>query len=116
MAEARMGDFEELVMLAVVGLGDNAYSVTIQEKLEREAGRWYPLGAIYTALMRLREKGLATSRTGEATNRRGGKRKRIYQITDQGMAALQESYEVRRRLWQSAAEVNPSLGSALAQS
>lgn len=98
-ATQHLGEFEELVLLAIAGLGDGAYTVSIQQQIERRAGRSATLGAIYTALSRLHEKGCVASELGEVTRQRGGKRKRLYTITDVGEAALCEARQARNRLW-----------------
>jgi len=64
MGKFRIGEFEELLVLAVAGLGDDAYCITIQRRLEKQAKRFVPLGAIYAALIRLEEKGLLKSKWG----------------------------------------------------
>ena len=99
MKSRRLGEFEELVLLAVPR-PDDAYAVTIQRCIEKIAGRSATMGAVYTALERLEEKGFATSRLGDATPSQGGRRKRFYQITDPGIAALHKAREARERMWQ----------------
>lgn len=95
---ARIGAFEELVLLAVGGLAGEGYGVTIQADLERETGDTISLGAVYATLDRLERKGLLRSRTGPATAERGGRRKRLYRITPDGAAAVREMQRIRSRL------------------
>ncbi len=102
-----MGEFEELVLLAVAGLGREAYAVRVQQHLEAQAGRTSAMGAVYTALDRLEKKGYVHSHLGEVTRRRGGKRKRIYQITGSGAEALRTLRTMRETLW---AQAQPNLG------
>ncbi len=99
MKSPRLGEFEELVLLAVPRL-DEVYAVTIQRCIEKTAGRSATMGAVYTALERLEEKGFVTSRLGAVTPRQGGRRKRFYEITDQGVGALHAARLQRERMWQ----------------
>jgi PadR family transcriptional regulator PadR len=99
MKGTNLGEFEELVLLTIAALVSNAYSVGICDELERQSGRAVKLGVVHAVLNRLEEKGLAKSKLGEATQARGGKRKRYYTITSAGKAALLKSKEVRDQLW-----------------
>lgn len=99
MKGERLGEFEEVVLLAVCNLQPEAYGVSIQETLRTQAERPASVGAIYAALDRLHRKGFVTSHVGGATNARGGRRKRFYQVTNAGLAALAVSRAVRERLW-----------------
>lgn len=100
MPETRLGEFEELVLLTVCGLTDNAYGVTIKESLASETGRSASVGAIYATLDRLEKKGFVTSWTGGATTERGGRRKRYYRPTNSGIEAVTDARRVRENLWQ----------------
>jgi len=95
---ARVGAFEELVLLAVGQLAGAGYGVTIQAELERETGGAISLGAVYATLYRLERKGLVHSRVGAATRERGGRRKRLFHITARGVAAVTEMQHIRNRL------------------
>src|SRR5512143_3195397 len=95
---ARIGAFEELVLLAVGGLAGEGYGVTIQSDLERETGETISLGAVYATLDRLERKGLLRSRMGPATAERGGRRKRLYRISPDGAAAVRETQRTPTRL------------------
>ena len=99
MKGERLGEFEEMVLLAVCNLHPDAYGVSIQDLLHTQAGRGASVGAIYAALDRLQRKGFIDSRVGGATQERGGRRKRFYQATGTGLAVLAESRAVRERLW-----------------
>ena len=99
MKSPRLGEFEDLALLAVPRL-DEVYAVTIQRCIEKTAGRSATMGAVYTALERLEEKGFVTSRLGAVTPRQGGRRKRFYEITDQGVGALHAARLHRERMWQ----------------
>jgi len=97
MAE-RLGGTEELVLLAAASLGEQAYGVTVQQRLEREAGSTISLGAVYAILDRLERAGYVRSAWGEATPQRGGRRKRMFRVTASGLAALREMGRIRSRL------------------
>lgn len=99
MKGERLGEFEELVLLCVRQLGDQAHGVSIQSLLADEADREVTLGAIYSALDRSHRKGLAESWLGEPTAVRGGRAKRHYAVTAKGEEALLESREIREGLW-----------------
>lgn len=99
MAEVRLREFEELVLLAVLIAGSEAYGAALQEILAREADREVSLGAIYTALDRLGRKGLVTSEMGDPTPVRGGRRKREYRLTPKGLEHVREARRIRDRMW-----------------
>jgi PadR family transcriptional regulator, regulatory protein PadR len=103
MKGERMGEFEELVLLTVAGLGKEAYGVSIQQRLDREAERDVQLGPVYSALDRLYRKGMVRTWVGGVTGKRGGRRKRYFEITKAGAAALDEARRVRRKLRRKAA-------------
>jgi DNA-binding PadR family transcriptional regulator len=91
-----IGDFEQLILFALVRLGTDAYGVTIRSEIESRTGRAISAGALYTALDRLERRGLVASRLGEPTAQRGGKRKRLYTIHPAGERALARVYESLR--------------------
>jgi PadR family transcriptional regulator len=92
MGKTAPGEFEVLVLFAVLELErDGAYGVPIREAIETRTGRAVSIGAVYTALDRLRERGLVSSEMGEPTAERGGRRKRLYQLEREGAEALSES-------------------------
>jgi len=94
-----LGELEELVLLAVASLGEDAYGLAIVELLEKQADRNLSLSASHTVLYRLEEKGFLKSEMGGATAERGGRRKRIFSITQAGYNAIRETNEVRQGLW-----------------
>lgn len=94
-----IGEFEEIVLLAVRARGDDATGATIQEELERRAGRVVSLGAIYAALDRGERKGLVTSWLGEPRRTPGGRRRRHYAVTPAGERTLADSRRVREAFW-----------------
>lgn len=93
-----LGALEELVLLAACGLGSEAYAVTIQQRIEDGGGRDASMGAVYTALDRLEQKGYLRSRLGSVTPAKGGRRKRFYEVTGSGMAALSAAQSTRLSL------------------
>jgi len=93
-----LGEFELLIMLAIVRLGDDAYGVTIRDELERETSREVTVGAIYKTLGRLQDKGYVLARVGEPTPQRGGRRKKHYRLEPLGSRALRQSCANLRRL------------------
>jgi DNA-binding PadR family transcriptional regulator len=93
-----LGEFELLVLLAVLRLGQDAYGVTIREELERETARDLTLGAIYKTLGRLERKGYLAVRIGDPTSERGGRRKKLYTLQPLGARALKQSVAALRRL------------------
>jgi len=103
MPEVRLREFEELVLLSVLIAAPEAYGASLQQILAREAGRDVSLGAIYTALDRLALKGLVTSELGDPTPVRGGRRKRHYELTREGLEHVREARRIRERMWEQAA-------------
>jgi DNA-binding PadR family transcriptional regulator len=99
MRRSDLGEFEEVVLLTVAVLTPEAYSVVIAEELEQETGKTVSTGAVHAALQRLENKGMVSSRMGEATPERGGRRKRIFTLTVAGSRMLHEVRGVRNRLW-----------------
>ncbi len=94
-----LGEFEEVVLLTVGVLYNDAYGVAITEELERQSGRSVSISAVHSALSRLQEKGLVSSRMGGATAERGGRRKRLFTVSVAGSRALQDIRELRNNLW-----------------
>ncbi|MEO9485096.1 MAG: PadR family transcriptional regulator [Ekhidna sp.] len=91
----KIGAFEELVLLAVGSLGEEAYGVVVKEMLEEKTGKSPSIGALHSALYRLEDKGCLTSHEGGATSERGGRRKKYYQITSAGKEAILEVNKIR---------------------
>jgi DNA-binding PadR family transcriptional regulator len=100
----RLGEFEEFTLLAVRALGDHTYAVPVQQFVEASTGRNVSIGAIYAALARLEDKGFVRSTMGEATARRGGKPKRLFQVTPIGLRTARELHRVREKIWHVIAE------------
>jgi PadR family transcriptional regulator, regulatory protein PadR len=101
MKKTKLGEFEELVLLTVAGLQQEAYGVEIKRELEERLKEKLSVGSIQSALKRMEEKGFLTSEFGEATLKRGGKRKRIYTTTSYAHKVLAEMKEIRAGLWDS---------------
>jgi PadR family transcriptional regulator, regulatory protein PadR len=99
MKGTNIGEFEELVMLTIAALMEDAYSVSICDELTKRTGRSIKLGVIHAVLHRLEQKEFVISNLGEATNIRGGKRKRFYILTTPGKHSLIKAKELRDELW-----------------
>jgi DNA-binding PadR family transcriptional regulator len=93
-----LGEFEQLVLLAIIRAGDDAYGVPIRRAIVDRAGRDVSLAAVYKTLTRLEDKGLVLARVGDPTPERGGRRKRYYTETAAGRRSLRQSVEVLRRM------------------
>ena len=94
-----LGEFEQIVLLAVLRLGENAYGVTIWEEIEKRTGRPVMIGAVYATLDRLEVKHYISSKVGDPTPARGGRAKRFFKITTQGSTALARSREILASMW-----------------
>jgi PadR family transcriptional regulator PadR len=99
MAKEYLGEFEELVLTMVGILGEEAYGNSIVSEIKERIGRDVNLSAVHITLYRLEDKGHVKSRMGGASNARGGRRKRIFTITNAGLAMLRAMKEVRIDLW-----------------
>jgi PadR family transcriptional regulator, regulatory protein PadR len=94
-----LGEFEELVLLTVGMLFDDAYGLAIVDELERQSGRNIMISSVHKALVRLEEKGYLKSRMGGATGMRGGREKRLYSLTRTGISVLGECRDMRNDMW-----------------
>jgi DNA-binding PadR family transcriptional regulator len=99
MIETKLGEFEEVILLFVGILGEEAYSFRIAEEFETQTKRSVSIGAVHSTLSRLEDKGFLSSKMGKSTAERGGRRKRIYTITALGRRALETSRDFRVSLW-----------------
>lgn len=99
MKQYTLGEFEELVLLMVAALHDEAYGVAILENLEEELEKKLNISAVHVALKRIEDKGFVKSRFGGITEDRGGRRKKYYVITALGKRMLDEQYEVRNSIY-----------------
>ncbi len=100
MKRTFLGEFEEVVLLTVAILGDEAYGVTVTQELEQKTGRVVGFSSVHTTLQRLEEKRFLSSQMGGATAERGGRRKRFFLITAAGRKALLEVKQIREELWE----------------
>lgn len=100
MRRSDLGEFEEVVLLTVAVLTPQAYSVAIAEELEQQTSRTITSGAVHAALQRLENKGFVKSHMGEATQERGGRRKRLFTVTVAGSRMIHEVRAVRNYLWE----------------
>ena len=96
-----LGEFEEIILLTILILGEDAYGVSIKEEMENRLRRKVSIGALHTALQRMTTKGYVTSDFGEVTKERGGKRKRYFRVSSFGLDALEKSRLDRLQLWAS---------------
>lgn len=95
-----LGEFEQMVLLAILRIGDDAYAVPIRAEIEEKTGRRVSRGALYTTLERLETKGFAESSMGEPTPERGGRSRRTYAVAAPGLEALENSRAAMASLWQ----------------
>jgi PadR family transcriptional regulator len=95
-----LGELEQIVLLAVVRLGDDAYGVPIRLEIERRTGRTLTVGALYRTLDRLELKGYVTSWFGEPTSERGGRSKRYFKVRATGLRALRASHDALTAMWE----------------
>jgi len=100
----QIGEFEEIVMLAIGILNENAYGVAIKNEIEERLHRKVSIGALHTGLYRLEKKGFLNSHLGEATKKRGGKPKRFFKVTAKGQNELTEVMDNRKNLWKNIPE------------
>ncbi|MBX2817067.1 MAG: PadR family transcriptional regulator [Saprospiraceae bacterium] len=99
MKNKRIGEFEEVVLLLVGILGQEAYALKIAEEYRKQTGKTASIGAVHSALVRMSKKGFLRSAMGAPTDRRGGRRKRIYEVTALGHRTLSHTRDLRMSLW-----------------
>jgi PadR family transcriptional regulator PadR len=99
MTREALGEFEQMVLLAILHLGDGVYGVPIVDEIQRRTGRTVAPAAVYVTLRRLEEKGLLTSWMSDSTPERGGKSRRCVKITSAGLESLRESRKVLDSMW-----------------
>src|SRR5262245_63773795 len=93
-----LGEFEQIVMLALVRLGPYAYGATVSAEIEKRSGRGVSVSAVHTTLERLEQKGLVKSRVGDPTPQRGGKRRKHFELLPQGARALKATHLAYTRM------------------
>ena len=96
-----ISNFELMVLLALIGLGDEAYGVPISLEIEEHSGHDVALGSVYAALERLQNRSFVSSTVGEPTPERGGLAKKYFKITGKGMKVVQETQQTLTRMWKS---------------
>jgi len=99
MTREALGEFEQLVLLAILHLGDDVYGVPIVDEIERRTGRQVAQAAVYITLRRLEQKGLLSSWMSEPTAERGGKARRCVKVTGAGVRLLRECRQTLDRMW-----------------
>src|SRR5882672_4882916 len=99
MRGTNLGEFEEIVLLSVAILAEDAYGNSVKDEIKKRLGRNPSIGALHASLGRLEEKGYLESWEGETTPERGGRRKRYYRVTKTGVQALQQVKEIRDGMW-----------------
>ncbi len=98
MKEIKLGNLEEIILLLIGVLGEEAYSVAIVEEYRKQTNKGINISAIHTALYRLEDKGFLTSKMSDSNPKRGGKRKRIFTLTAQATSALSDLAKLRSHL------------------
>lgn len=109
MKETRLGEFEEVLLLLVGILDEDAYAFRIAEEFGSQTGRTVSIGAVHATLSRLADKGFLTSEMGQPSAERGGRRKRIYSITASGQQALVDSRDLKLSLWKQFPDLSAGL-------
>jgi PadR family transcriptional regulator, regulatory protein PadR len=104
-----LGEFELLVMLTVLRLGDDAYGVPISREIEQQTRRNIAFGTVYVTLERLQRKGLVRSNLGETTPERGGRAKRFFRVTSTGLQTVRETKQNLISLWTDLPELEGGL-------
>lgn len=99
MNEQHLGEFELLIMLAVLQAEEEPYAVSVREEIEERTGRSVSRGAVYATLDRLEKKGYLASWMSDPTPERGGKAKRLYRVEAEGLQAVRASREMMRAMW-----------------
>src|SRR5262252_1067838 len=100
-----LGNFELMLLLAILRLGEDAYGVTIAQELEEQTGREVVVASVYATLERLQERGLVTSSLGDPTPERGGRAKRYFRITKAGIREIREARRSLMKMWKGLPEL-----------
>jgi PadR family transcriptional regulator PadR len=98
-------DFELMILLSILRVGDEAYGVPVAREIEKTGGRSVVLATVYAALDRLEANGLVTSTLGDPTPARGGRAKRLFRVTPSGLKAVRQARRALTRLWTGLAQV-----------
>ena len=99
MKGTNLGELEEIILLVVANLYDNAYGILIKKELEEKCNRSITISTVHNVLQRLQEKGYLESRYSEPTRERGGKRKLLFKVTASGRVTLEHAKGIREKLW-----------------
>ncbi len=99
MSKDYLGEFEELVLLVIALLGDDAYGLGVRDEIKEQTGRSTTIGAVHATIARLEKKGFVETYIGGASHARGGRRKRLIQLTQTGKSVLAKSRETKIKLW-----------------
>lgn len=110
MSKEHLGELEELVLLVIIMLKDEAYGLAIRKAIEEQSGRKITIGAIHGTVNRLESKGFIESTLGGASEIRGGRRKRLFSITNHGKQTLQKSQDLKVKLWRQIPYLDLGLG------
>lgn len=105
MERGYLGEFELLILLTVIHLGEEAYGVPISREIEKRRGRGVSVGSVYAALERLEQKRLVVSELGDPTPERGGKAKRYFRVTKEGLRQVHKTRQVLSSLWRKLPEL-----------
>ena len=100
-----LGNFDLMLLLALLRLGEDAYGVTISQELEQHTDREVVIASVYARLERLQERGLVTSRLGDATPERGGRAKRFFRITSAGIREVRDARRSLMNMWKGLPEL-----------
>ena len=106
MENKGLGEFEELVLLAVCIMERDAYGISVKKEVEKHSGRSILLGAVHITLYRLQDKGFLQSKLGGNSAKRGDRRKRLFKITETGMRQLLAAQDVRQKMWKLIPQLN----------
>src|SRR5215469_13843187 len=105
MSRESLGNFELMVLLAILRVGDDAYGVPIARELEESSGKDVLLGSVYAALDRLESKGLISSRVGDPTPERGGRAKKYFKVNAKGLREIRDTQRTLVKLWRGLPEL-----------
>ena len=110
MEVQRLTDLEQLLLLSVLQVGEDPHAGAVKEVLEERGERPSSLGSIYVTMTRLEERGMVESAMGDPTPERGGKAKRLYRVTEDGLEALRRSRRIMERMWDALPELEAGAG------
>ena len=103
-----LGEFEELVLLTIAILDDDAYSLSVMDELKKRTGRKILISSVHKVLTRLHGKGYLNSKMGGETDQRGGRKKKLYELTQSGKDVIAASRQLRNQMWDDAPQLSVS--------